>query len=68
MPELPEIRGVSKFLNASVKGLTIKDIDIRYDKMMNNEVKEKLINQKINNIKTHGKYIIFELTDYIIFY
>lgn len=64
MPELPEIRVVSKFLNASVKGLTIKDIDIRYDKMMNNEVKEKLINQKINNIKTHGKYIIFELTDY----
>ena len=64
MPELPEVRVVSKFLNSTVKGLTIKNIEIRYDKMMTKEMKEKLIGQKINKINTHGKYIIFDLTDY----
>lgn len=64
MPELPEIRVVSKFLTTYVKGLTIKNIIIKYDKMMNQDVKNKLIGQTIIDIKTHGKYIIFELNDY----
>lgn len=64
MPELPEVRIVSKFLNKEAKGQTITNIDVRYKRMLPEETKEKLIGQKINNIKTHGKYIIFELTDY----
>lgn len=64
MPELPEVRVVSKFLNKEVKGHKILDIDILYSRMMDDSMKEKLINQKINNIKTHGKYIIFELSNY----
>lgn len=64
MPELPEVRVVSKFLNATVKGSTIKDIDIRYKRMMSEEMKNKLIGQKINKIETLGKYIIFDLSDY----
>lgn len=64
MPELPEVRVVSKFLNSTIRNTTIKDIEVRYDKMMNQSVKEKLIGQKINKIKTRGKYLIFDLTDY----
>lgn len=64
MPELPEVRVVSKFLNSTVKGSTIKDIDVRYKKMIDEETKRKLIGQKINKIDTHGKYLIFDLTDY----
>lgn len=64
MPELPEVRVVSKFLNSTVKNTTIKDIKIRYDKMMSGSIKDKLIGQKINKIQTYGKYLIFDLTDY----
>ncbi len=64
MPELPEVRVVSKFLNENIKGKTIKDIDIFYQRMMSEDLKQKLINQKIEEIKTHGKYIIINLTDY----
>lgn len=64
MPELPEVRVVSKFLNENIKGKTIKNIDIFYKRMLSDEVKEKLINQTIKNIDTHGKYIIINLTDY----
>ncbi len=64
MPELPEVRVVSKFLRNELIGKTITHIDVYYDKMMNETVKEKLIGQTVNKLKTLGKYIVFELTDY----
>lgn len=64
MPELPEVRVVAKFLNSVAKGKTITDILIRYEKMLTLEEREKLIGQRINEIKTQGKYLIFDLTDY----
>lgn len=64
MPELPEVRVVSKFLRKEYVGKKIKDINVLYQRMMSEEVKNKLIGQEIKEILTLGKYIIFKLTDY----
>lgn len=64
MPELPEVFVVSKFLKKEAKGQTIEDIVVRYSKMMDESMRKKLIGQTINDIETHGKYLIFKLTDY----
>lgn len=64
MPELPEVRVVSKFLKRETIGQIIKSIDVYYDRMMSDEVVAKLTGQKILNVLTSGKYIIFELEDY----
>ncbi len=64
MPELPEVRVVAAFLRQEIKNQIIKDVIVYYPKMIAEEVRLKLINQKIKDIKTLGKYIIIELTDY----
>ena len=46
MPELPEVETVKEALNQTVKGQTIKEIELRYEPMIKNmsadEFKEKL--------------------------
>ena len=68
MPELPEVETVKEALNQTVKGQTIKDIELRYEPMVKNmsadEFKEKLINQTIQAVSRRGKYLVFHFDDY----
>ncbi|MDE5978245.1 MAG: DNA-formamidopyrimidine glycosylase [Turicibacter sp.] len=68
MPELPEVETVKEILNQTVKGQTIKDIEIRYTSMIKNmtpeELKEKLLHQSIQNVSRRGKYLVFHFDDY----
>ena len=68
MPELPEVETVKEALNQTVKGQTIKEIELRYEPMVKNmsadEFKEKLINQTIQEVSRRGKYLVFHLDDY----
>ena len=65
MPELPEVRTVSKHLNNKLKGLTIKSIDVRLSKMLKdidiNEFIKRTVNKKIISITNEGKWILFNL-------
>ena len=68
MPELPEVETVKEALNQTVKGQTIKEIELRYEPMIKNmsadEFKEKLINQTIQEVSRRGKYLVFHFDDY----
>ena len=68
MPELPEVETVRKALLKKVQNKIIKDINIIYPKIFEepsaDEVKKLIKNQKINDIKRRGKWLIFELDDY----
>lgn len=68
MPELPEVETVKEALNQTVKGQTIKEIELRYEPMIKNmsadEFKEKLINQTIQKVSRRGKYLVFHFDDY----
>lgn len=68
MPELPEVETVKEALNQTVKGQTIKEIELRYKPMIKNmspdEFKEKLINQTIQDVSRRGKYLVFHFDDY----
>ncbi len=68
MPELPEVETVKNKLKDLVLNKKIVDIDITYPniieypdiKIFNKEIK----NQRINDIKRRGKWLMFELDDY----
>ena len=68
MPELPEVETVKEALNQTVKGQTMKEIELRYEPMVKNmsadEFKEKLINQTIQAVSRRGKYLVFHFDDY----
>ena len=68
MPELPEVETVKEALNQTVKGQTIKEIELRYEPMIKNmsadEFKEKLINQTIQAVSRRGKDLVFHFDDY----
>lgn len=68
MPELPEVETVRKTLKRQINGEVIKSVDVLYDNIIEypkvSEFKEKIKNQKINNINRKGKWLIFELDDY----
>lgn len=69
MPEIAEVRTVKKALKERLIGRTIKDIIYRYDgiiKTDKNEFKEKLINKKITDIDSFGKWLFIKLSDYTI--
>ena len=68
MPELPEVETVRNSLKEIILNKKIKDIVIRYDKIIENvsveEFKDSLVGQEFIDIKRRGKYLIFELTNY----
>ncbi len=68
MPELPEVETVRSILEQNVINKKIIDIDIRYDKIIQNVTKEefiyKLKNQTFIGMKRKGKYLICILNDY----
>ena len=68
MPELPEVETVRSILEKNILNKTIIDIDIRYDKILQNSSKQdfinKLKNQTFLEMKRKGKYLICVLNDY----
>ena len=73
MPEKPEVITVTKKLEKRLLGRVIKDVDIRYEKMIDypdvDTFKKKIINQKFNSFTTRGKWIVCELdSDYLLFH
>ena len=68
MPELPEVETVRNSLKTILIGKTIKDVVIRYSKIIENidanKFKELLIGETINDIYRKGKYLIFVLDHY----
>ena len=64
MPELPEVETITKQLLKSIKGKTIKKIDVFLPKMVRSDLKQfkkLLIGAKISNIKRRAKLVIIEL-------
>ena len=63
MPELPEVETVKLTLENKLVGKIITNVEVLYDKMLENistdEFKKKLINQKINSFYRYGKYLVF---------
>ena len=67
MPEIAEVETVRKTLKNNIINKVIKDVNIIYPKIIENnprEFIEKIKNQKINDIKRIGKWLIFILDDY----
>ena len=68
MPELPEVETVRRILKEDIINKKIIDIDIRYNKIIQNvsseEFKNKLIGQTFIDIDRLGKYLICVLDDY----
>ena len=70
MPELPEVETVKNGLLKRIKGRKIVDCNILYNGIIaypsELEFIEKIKNQVINDLKRRGKFIIFELDDYLL--
>lgn len=68
MPELPEVETVKNKLKSKLIGRTIIDTNIIYPNIIEypeiNIFSEEIKNQKINDIKRRGKWILFELDNY----
>lgn len=67
MPELPEVRTVSRSLNKEVSKNTIKSVQVFLPKLIKNQSKnmfiKKLEGKKINSVTNYGKFIIFNLSE-----
>ena len=69
MPELPEVETVLRTLEHQIQGRRILDVDVRYPKMIENDVeqfKQQLKNQTFNTFMRRGKYLLFGLDDCIL--
>ena len=68
MPELPEVETVRKALLLKLQNKKITNITILHNNVFNKndieEVKQKIKNQTINDIKRRGKWLVFELDNY----
>ena len=68
MPELPEVETIRKALKLRVNNTVIKDVEILYDGIIEyptaKEFREKIINQRINDVQRYGKWLIFVLDKY----
>lgn len=67
MPEIAEVRTVAKTLNKNICGNIIRDIEIKYSKVIDQDIdefKNILIGKKINSVSSFGKYLLFNLGKY----
>lgn len=68
MPEKPEVLTVVKNLKPIILGKTITGCNVYWDNIIasptTDEFKKKIVNQKIRDITTRGKFIVIELDDY----
>ena len=69
MPELPEVETVKRALQPRVVDLTITNVLVHFEKMIKThaeaEFKAALVGQTVRDVKRRGKYLIFELDDYV---
>ena len=65
MPELPEVRCVAKVLKKNILNKKIIGINIIYKNMIESDSLDfnLLLNKKIEDIFTYGKYLIFKVED-----
>lgn len=65
MPEKPEVVTVANTLKKQVLGKTITDCSVYWDNIIAyptvDEFKQEIIGQKIQDISTRGKWLVFEL-------
>src|SRR5690625_3348449 len=71
MPELPEVETTTKTLTHFVLNKTIAQIDVYWPKIIKRPddvdvFKQTLIGQTIRQLKRKGKFILFELDDYVL--
>ena len=70
MPELPEVETVKNTLKKQILNKKIKLANIYWDNIIAfpkpKEFKEKIKNQKINDILRRGKWLMFKLDDYFL--
>ena len=70
MPELPEVETVKNTLKKRILNKKIKCASVYWDNIIAfpevKQFKEKIKNQKINNILRRGKWLMFELDDYFL--
>ena len=67
MPEIAEVRTVARTLNKSISGNIIRDIEIKYSKVIDQDIlefKSMLIGKKINSVSSFGKYLLFNLGEF----
>ena len=68
MPEKPEVVTVVNSLKPKIIGKKITGCNIYWDNIIAyptvDEFKKEVINQKVNDIKTRGKFIVMDLDDY----
>lgn len=68
MPEKPEVMTVVKKLDPMIIGRKITGCNIYYNNIISEpsleEFKKKIIGERINNIKSIGKYIVIDLDKY----
>jgi len=69
MPELAEVETVRRVLKKQILNKKIKNIEIFYPKMIENDLvffKENLLNEEFLDIKRKGKYLIFETKNHFL--
>jgi len=70
MPELPEVETVRKTLKNLVLNETITNVDVFWDSIIESPKKEEFIrilkNKKIIDLKRRGKWLIFDLDEYVL--
>ena len=69
MPEKPEVMTVVKALKPKIIGKTITKCTIKWNNIIAtdiNDFKKNIINQKILDITTRGKFIVVILNDYVL--
>jgi len=66
MPELPEVRTVTKILKNNLINKKITNYKILYPKVIDSDSLDLnlLVNQTLRDIKTYGKYIVFDFDKY----
>ena len=66
MPEKPEVITVFKALKPNLIGRKITDVEVFWDNIIEypdvESFKKKLVGQKINDITTRGKWLVFHLS------
>ena len=66
MPELPEVETVRAILEKRVVGKTVRDVLIRYEKIIKNTSSEefaaRLKGAKLTDISRRGKYLLLSST------
>lgn len=71
MPEMPEVETVRQTLKTLILHKEIRDVDVFYDKMIRTHDPQSfadiLSGCNIHDITRYGKYLMFDLGDYILF-